>query len=118
MKIFGVTDSSIDSFAEFDQALPECRSRRHFWSKFRVFPLIRWISPPERKKLTGNSMVLKSWVMMDTAKVVDTGSKVTKFQVDEIVFYAGDYTRDGSFQEYELVNQKIAAKAPVKNGYH
>jgi NADPH:quinone reductase and related Zn-dependent oxidoreductases len=34
------------------------------------------------------------------------------FAVGDKVFFAGDYTRDGSFQEYEIIDERIVAHAP------
>ena len=45
-------------------------------------------------------------------KVVAVGDEVQKFSVGDRVFYAGTTTRAGSNQEYQLVDERIAALAP------
>ncbi|EUJ28518.1 NADPH:quinone reductase related Zn-dependent oxidoreductase [Listeria floridensis FSL S10-1187] len=49
-----------------------------------------------------------------TGEVVATGERVSKFKVGDRVFYAGTTTRDGSNQEYQVVDERIAAHAPAK----
>lgn len=45
-------------------------------------------------------------------EVVSVGEKVSKFAVGDRVFYAGTTKRAGSNQEFQLVNEGIAALAP------
>ncbi|MGM0237576.1 zinc-binding alcohol dehydrogenase family protein [Enterococcus sp. AZ103] len=45
-------------------------------------------------------------------EVVAKGSQATKFKVGDRIFYAGTTTRAGSNQEFQLVDEKIAALAP------
>ena len=45
--------------------------------------------------------------------VESIGSDVTHFSVGDRVFYAGDLTRPGTNSEYHLVDERIAALAPV-----
>lgn len=45
--------------------------------------------------------------------VVATGPGVTMFRPGERVFYAGDVTRDGANSEFQLVDERIAARAPA-----
>jgi len=50
----------------------------------------------------------------DAAGTVDAvGSDVGGFAIGERVYYAGDVTRPGSNAEYQLVDARIAARAPV-----
>lgn len=49
----------------------------------------------------------------DGAGVVHAvGSKVTKFQVGDEVYYSGDVTRAGSYAEYTAVDARVVAKKP------
>lgn len=49
----------------------------------------------------------------DAAGVVEAvGSDVTLFKVGDEVFYAGDVTRDGSFAEKQLVDERIVGPKP------
>jgi len=49
----------------------------------------------------------------DGIGIVDSiGDQVTLFQPGDRVYYAGDITRPGSNAEYQLVDSRIAAKAP------
>ncbi|ENG7517158.1 zinc-binding alcohol dehydrogenase family protein [Vibrio harveyi] len=45
--------------------------------------------------------------------VVSIGEKVTGFNVDDRVYYAGDVTRMGSNAEFQAVDSRIIAKAPT-----
>lgn len=45
-------------------------------------------------------------------EVVDIGADVTEFTVGDRVYYAGDLTRAGSNAEFQLVDERIAGKAP------
>lgn len=47
-------------------------------------------------------------------QVVALGSSATKFQVGDQVFYAGAVNRDGSFQEYQVVNEDLVALSPTE----
>jgi len=49
----------------------------------------------------------------DAAGVVEAvGADVTLFKVGDAVFYAGDITRDGSFAEKQLVDERIVGPKP------
>ncbi len=45
--------------------------------------------------------------------VIELGSSVKNFQVGDRVYYAGDFTRQGSNAEYHTVDARIVAKAPT-----
>ncbi|MBX9041027.1 zinc-binding alcohol dehydrogenase family protein [Enterococcus durans] len=45
-------------------------------------------------------------------EVVKIGEKVSKFKIGDRIFYAGTTTCSGSNQEYQLVDERIAALAP------
>jgi zinc-binding alcohol dehydrogenase family protein len=44
--------------------------------------------------------------------VLSVGSAVTKFRPGESVYYAGEIGRQGSFAEFQLVNERLAAHKP------
>lgn len=46
--------------------------------------------------------------------VVGMGEMVSGFQIGDRVFYAGDITRPGSNAQFQAVDERIAAKAPIK----
>lgn len=46
-------------------------------------------------------------------KVVATGNAATKFKEGDIIYYAGSIIRDGSYQEFQLVDERIAALKPA-----
>lgn len=112
MQTFGVTDSSLNSLSEFDEAQPECLPHDILVEVLGIS--VNPVDIATRKKLSGNFNGPKILGYDGYGKVTETGAKVTKFKKDDIVFYAGDYTRDGSYQEYELVDERIAALAPKK----
>lgn len=45
-------------------------------------------------------------------RILSVGDAVEKFQVGERIFYAGSSKRPGSNQEFQLVDERIVAKAP------
>ncbi len=47
-------------------------------------------------------------------EVVKNGYKATKYNVGDMVFYAGTTTRNGSNADYQLVDERITSKAPKK----
>lgn len=50
----------------------------------------------------------------DACGVVEAvGPEVTGFKAGDQVYYAGDLTRDGSNAEYQLVDERLAGKAPA-----
>ncbi|GKQ42979.1 NADPH:quinone reductase [Companilactobacillus sp. RD055328] len=47
-------------------------------------------------------------------KIVDKGSQVDKFDIGDVVFFAGDHSREGSYAEYTAIDERIVALAPTK----
>ena len=52
-----------------------------------------------------------------TGVVRDVGSGVSKFQVGDEVFYAGDLTRRGTNSEFHAVDERIVGKKPKTLGF-
>lgn len=44
--------------------------------------------------------------------VVEIGEKVTRFKKGDVVYYAGDITRQGSNAEYQLIDERIVGHKP------
>ena len=61
------------------------------------------VDPQGKDKILG-------WDAVGT--VVATGEQVSLFKVGDKVFYAGDITRSGSNAEFQLVDERIAARKP------
>ena len=51
------------------------------------------------------------WDAMGT--VIAAGDKTTLLNVSDKIYYAGDISRSGSYSQYQLVDERLAAKAPV-----
>ncbi len=45
--------------------------------------------------------------------VLEAGDKTTLLEVGDTIFYAGDISRPGCYADHQLVDERIAAKAPV-----
>ncbi|WP_026977330.1 zinc-binding alcohol dehydrogenase family protein [Flavobacterium tegetincola] len=52
-----------------------------------------------------------------TGIVKKVGENVTLFQVGDEVMYAGDITRQGSYAEYQVVDERIVGKKPASLSY-
>ncbi|WP_321382764.1 zinc-binding alcohol dehydrogenase family protein [uncultured Enterococcus sp.] len=63
-----------------------------------------------KKSLDEQSYRVLGWDGSGVVKQI--GSAVKTFSVGDEVFYAGDYTRSGSYSQYQLVDQRLAAKKP------
>lgn len=51
----------------------------------------------------------------DASGVIDAvGSEVKRFNVGDHVMYSGNPNRPGSFQQYQLVDERIVGKKPAK----
>lgn len=110
MKAFGVTDNEITSFVEFDKA-KEIPTGRDLLVKIQGVS-INPVDIATRKGITGELTEPKI-LGYDGYGVVDAvGSEVENFKIGDKVFFAGDYTRAGSYQEYEIIDERIVANAP------
>ncbi|RNI30441.1 zinc-binding alcohol dehydrogenase family protein [Rufibacter latericius] len=101
-----------DSFLQFEKEIPTAKGKD-------ILVKVEAISVnPVDYKIRRNSLKDKH---QDTPKVIGwdaigtveaTGDGVTLFQKGDRVFYAGDLTREGSNQEYQLVDERIVGFAP------
>lgn len=54
----------------------------------------------------------------DAAGIVkEVGDEVSLFEVGDEVWYAGDFTRQGSYAEYQVVDERIVGKKPQSLSY-
>lgn len=110
MKAFGVTNNKFESFTEFEKT-KENPTGRDLLVKIEGIS-INPVDIATRKKIADELSDPKI-LGYDGYGVVDAvGSEVKNFQVGDKVFFAGDYTRAGSYQEYELIDERIVAHAP------
>ena len=112
MKAFGVTNSNLDSFVEFDKA-KETPQDRDLLVKIQGVS-VNPIDIATRKRLVGEQKIPKILGYDGYGVVAEVGSNVQNFTIGERVFFTGDYTRDGSFQEYEIIDERIVAHAPKR----
>lgn len=47
-------------------------------------------------------------------EIVAVGADVTKYHLGDVIFYAGSTTRNGSYADYQLVDERITALAPTR----
>ncbi len=110
MKAFGVTNNSSDSFVEFDKP-KETPTGRDILVKIQGVS-INPVDIATRKKISGELTEPKILGYDGYGIVEEIGADVQNFVPGDKVFFAGDYSRDGSYQEYELIDERIVAKAP------
>ncbi|ATO46846.1 hypothetical protein C5L30_000720 [Companilactobacillus farciminis] len=112
MKAFGVTNDKVESFTEFEKT-KENPTGRDLLVKIEGIS-INPVDIATRKKIVDELSDPKILGYDGYGVVDEVGSEVKNFQVGDKVFFAGDYTRDGSYQEYELIDERIVAHAPKK----
>ncbi|HJF87479.1 MAG TPA: zinc-binding alcohol dehydrogenase family protein [Companilactobacillus farciminis] len=112
MKAFGVTNNKFESFTEFEKT-KENPTGRDLLVKIEGIS-INPVDIATRKKIVDELSDPKILGYDGYGVVDEVGSEVKNFQVGDKVFFAGDYTRDGSYQEYELIDERIVAHAPKK----
>ena len=112
MKAFGVTNNKFESFTEFEKT-KENPTGRDLLVKIEGIS-INPVDIATRKRIVEELSDPKILGYDGYGVVDEVGSEVKNFQVGDKVFFAGDYTRDGSYQEYELIDERIVAHAPKK----
>ncbi|MGQ1890998.1 zinc-binding alcohol dehydrogenase family protein [Thermophagus sp. OGC60D27] len=78
------------------------------------------VNPVDYKVRSGRPVEGDDWKVIgwDAAGIVkEVGEKVTLFNAGDEVWYAGDLTRQGSYAEYQLVDERIVGKKPKSLSY-
>lgn len=79
---------------------------------FAVNPVDYKIRSQDPKTKIENPPRILGW---DAAGVVEkVGAKAHKFKVGDEIYFTGDFTKNGSYAEYTVVDERIAAKRPKK----
>lgn len=112
MKTYGFVDSNLDSLTEIIKDVPKPKNQDVLVKIAGVS--INPVDIATRKKISGQLTDPKVVGFDGYGEIVKKGSDVTKFEIGDTVFFAGDYSREGSYQEYELIDQRLIAKAPRK----
>jgi len=112
MKAYGVTNNGLDSLIEYDKNKKNPIGRDILVKIQGVS--INPVDIATRKGIVGELSEPKVLGYDGYGEVVAVGSDVRNFKTGEIVFFAGDYSRAGSFQEYEIIDERIVAHAPKK----
>jgi NADPH2:quinone reductase len=116
MKAIGFTTSlplsEADSFIAFEkpQPVPGGRDILVKVAAISVNPVDYKIHQHSLKDKVQDTPKVIGWDAVGIVEAV--GEKVTLFAKGDRVFYAGDITRDGCNQEYQLVDERIAGFAP------
>ncbi|MGS0528122.1 zinc-binding alcohol dehydrogenase family protein [Zobellia nedashkovskayae] len=73
------------------------------------------VNPADYKVRAGMPVEGDDWKVIgwDAAGIVkEVGDNVTLFNVGDEVWYAGDFTRQGSYAEYQIVDERIVGRKP------
>ena len=107
-----ITDS--ESFIEFDKDIPVPTDQQLLVKieAVSVNPVDYKVRKNSLKDQIADSPKIIGWDAIGTVEAV--GEHVNLFKKGDQVFYAGDITKEGSNQEYQLVEQKIVGFAPKK----
>ncbi|CAM4398286.1 zinc-binding alcohol dehydrogenase family protein [Zobellia nedashkovskayae] len=74
------------------------------------------VNPADYKVRAGMPVEGDDWKVIgwDAAGIVkEIGNDVTLFNVGDEVWYAGDFTRQGSYAEYQIVDERIVGRKPT-----
>ena len=74
------------------------------------------VNPADYKVRAGMPVEGDDWKVIgwDAAGIVkEVGDNVTLFNVGDEVWYAGDFTRQGSYAEYQIVDERIVGRKPT-----
>ncbi len=101
-----------ESFIEFEKEQPVPRDRELLVrvAAISVNPVDFKLRQNSLRGKTQDQPKVIGWDAVGTVEAV--GDKVVLFKKGDRVFYAGDITRDGSNQEYQLVEERIVGFAP------
>ncbi|WP_308992746.1 zinc-binding alcohol dehydrogenase family protein [Mariniflexile litorale] len=78
------------------------------------------VNPADYKVRAGMPVEGNDWKVIGwdaTGIVKEVGDDVSLFKVGDEVWYAGDFTRPGSYAQYQLVDERIVGKKPSSLSY-
>ncbi len=78
------------------------------------------VNPADYKVRAGMPVEGDDWKVIGwdaTGIVKEVGDNVTLFNVGDEVWYAGDFMRQGSYAEYQIVDERIVGKKPSSLSY-
>ncbi|WP_282143078.1 zinc-binding alcohol dehydrogenase family protein [Cellulophaga baltica] len=78
------------------------------------------VNPADYKVRAGMPVEGDDWKIIGwdaTGIVKEVGEDVTLFKVGDEVWYAGDFTRQGSYAQYQVVDERIVGKKPASISY-
>lgn len=117
MKAVGITKSLAisepDSFMLFEVEKPKNPEGHELLVKINavsVNPVDFKVRQSSLKDKVSETPKILGWDAVGMVEAV--GEKVSLFQVGDLVYYAGDITKQGSNAEYQLVDERITGKKP------
>ncbi len=78
------------------------------------------VNPADYKVRAGMPVDGDDWKIIGwdaTGIVKEVGEDVSLFKVGDEVWYAGDFTRQGSYAQYQVVDERIVGKKPASLSY-
>ncbi|MDO7173545.1 zinc-binding alcohol dehydrogenase family protein [Mariniflexile sp. AS56] len=78
------------------------------------------VNPADYKVRAGMPVEGDDWKVIGwdaTGIVKEVGDDVSLFKVGDEVWYAGDFTRPGSYAQYQIVDERIVSKKPSSLSY-
>ncbi|MCK0156841.1 zinc-binding alcohol dehydrogenase family protein [Cellulophaga sp. F20128] len=78
------------------------------------------VNPADYKVRAGMPVEGNDWKVIGwdaTGIVKEIGEDVSLFKVGDEVWYAGDFTRQGSYAQYQVVDERIVGKKPSRLSY-
>ncbi len=78
------------------------------------------VNPADYKVRAGMPVEGDDWKVIGwdaTGVVKEVGDDVSLFKVGDEVWYAGDFTRQGSYAQYQVVDERIVGKKPSSLSY-
>lgn len=112
MKAFGAYNNEISSITEFEKDLPMLRAHDLLIQVDAIS-----VNPVDTKVRQGIQEGLDSPKILGYdgyGRVVKTGTETHLFNIGDLVYWAGDVTREGSNSEFQAVDERIVGNAPSK----